>query len=202
MSVLIDRARMSVASAPGTGTIALGAAASGQLTLAQAGVVDGQTLPYGIKDGAAWEVGTGTYSAAGPTLTRGAEFSSVGGGAITAGAAAVVYLTLVGPPVPSPPAPPVAAGLIGTGTGQTTALPISALVNILASCPSPTGFILAAGVGTIAAQNQDAFNPGIIYPPVGAIINALAINQAYSIAVGAPRVSFSTDAPASQWWAG
>lgn len=203
MSVLIDRARMTVSAAPGTGTIALGAAAPGQLTFAQAGVVDGQVLPYGIQDGDAWEVGNkGTYSASGPTLTRDAEFSSIGGGAITASAACQVYPTLIGPPVPTPAPDPVAAGLVGTGTTQTTALPLTAEVNIISGAPGATGFILASGVGTIAVQNEDPANIASIYPPVGAQINGLAVNQIYQIAVGAPRVSFSTNVPASQWWAG
>jgi hypothetical protein len=75
---LYDLARMTVASAPGSGTITLGSAARGPdgtlfLTFAQAGVSDGDVVSYAINDPAspgASEVGHGTYTASGTTLAR------------------------------------------------------------------------------------------------------------------------------------
>jgi hypothetical protein len=69
MAKLYNLARMTTATT-GTGTITLGAAAAGYLTFALAGVVDGDVVAYGIKDGNNSEVGTGTYTASGTTLTR------------------------------------------------------------------------------------------------------------------------------------
>lgn len=66
--VLVDRARMTVASAPGTGTITLGSAVTGFRTFADTG--DGNTTSYLISDGTDYEIGTGTYTASGTTLAR------------------------------------------------------------------------------------------------------------------------------------
>lgn len=75
----VDRARMSVTGAPGTGTIALNAATSGAQSFSAAGVSDGDTFPYLAEDvGFAWELGVATYSATGPTITRTLRQSSTG----------------------------------------------------------------------------------------------------------------------------
>jgi hypothetical protein len=66
---LYDLARMTTATTS-TGTITLGAAVSGFLTFAGAGVANGETVRYAIRDGANSEVGTGVYTSAGTTLTR------------------------------------------------------------------------------------------------------------------------------------
>lgn len=78
----------------GTGTITLGSAVSGYNTFANAGVVDGETVTYSIKDGTAREVGTGVYTASGTTLTRATVLSSTSGGSkISLSGSAEVYLT-------------------------------------------------------------------------------------------------------------
>lgn len=77
----------------GTGTITLGAAVSGYLSFAGAGVSDGDTVHYGISDGANSEMGTGTYTASGTTLTRTVEDSTNAGAAISLSGSAEVFIT-------------------------------------------------------------------------------------------------------------
>jgi hypothetical protein len=78
----------------GTGTVTLGSAVSGFLTFANAGVVDGATVTYAIKEGSNSEIGRGVYSSSGPTLTRATILESTNSGsAITLAGAAEVFLT-------------------------------------------------------------------------------------------------------------
>ena len=126
------------------------------------------------------------------------------------------------PPVPLPPSPGfgaaitwtpgavvvgpfslVATGLIGTGTNQATAMPFAALTNVIASAPVGAGFILPTFVvlGTIVVQNDDQTNNAAIYPPVGARINALAVNQPFYVGSTDGRINFSTNSPSTQWYA-
>jgi hypothetical protein len=94
MTTLVNRAKMTTATT-GTGTITLGSAVSGYQTFAAAGVVDTNVVRYVIEDGNNWEIGTGTYTSSGTTLSRTPSQSSSGGAAITLSGTAVVYITAI-----------------------------------------------------------------------------------------------------------
>ena len=93
MATLANRAKMTTATT-GTGTITLGSAADGYQTFAAAGISNADTVRYTIEDGNNWEIGTGTYTASGTTLTRSVTESSNAGSVINLSGDAVVFLTL------------------------------------------------------------------------------------------------------------
>lgn len=94
MSKAVDRAAMTV-SAGGTGAITLGSAVPKFLTFANAGVANTDVVSYVIEDGTNWEMGDGTYSSTGPTLTRTTVIngSSGAGVAINVTTSAIAYVT-------------------------------------------------------------------------------------------------------------
>lgn len=92
MGLLFNIARMTTATT-GTGTITLGSAATGYLSFAGAGVADGDIVSYAIEDGSNREVGTGTYTASGTTLSRTVEDSTNSGAAINLSGSAEVFIT-------------------------------------------------------------------------------------------------------------
>lgn len=71
MSKLFNRVRMTVSGTPGTGTITLLAAfGNSYFTFAEAGVSNGDVVSYFIEDGNNIEIGIGTYTSAGTTMSR------------------------------------------------------------------------------------------------------------------------------------
>jgi len=92
MPKLYSLARMSTATT-GTGTITLGSAVTGFLTFTQAGVADGDVVTYAIADGINSEIGRGTYTASGTTLTRSVLRSTNGNAAVSLSGTAQVFIT-------------------------------------------------------------------------------------------------------------
>jgi hypothetical protein len=92
MVTLVNRAKVATATT-GTGTITLGSAESGYQTFADAGVVDANVVRYVIEDGTAWEIGSGTYTATGTTLSRTLGESSTGA-LLDLSGTAVVYVSV------------------------------------------------------------------------------------------------------------
>lgn len=77
--VLADRVKETTTTA-GTGTIALAGAVAGFQSFAVVG--NANTTFYTISGGSQWEVGIGTYTSSGTTLSRGTVLSSSNAGAL------------------------------------------------------------------------------------------------------------------------
>ena len=92
MAKFVNRAKMDTATT-GTGTLTLGSAVAGYQSFADAGVADADTVRYVIEDGDNWEIGTGTYTASGTTLSRSVEESSNADAALNLSGDALVFVT-------------------------------------------------------------------------------------------------------------
>ena len=92
-NVLANIARMTTETT-GTGTITLADAVTGFLTFAGAGITDGQTVTYAIEENNQREIGAGTYTASGTTLSRDTVYNSTNAGSeITLEGTAEVFIT-------------------------------------------------------------------------------------------------------------
>jgi len=142
MGKLYNLARVNT-STEGTGPITLGSAVTGFLTFAAAGVSNTEIVSYGIKDGDDSEVGTGTYTTSGPTLTRTVARSTNANAAIDLSGNAEVFIT------------PIAADFIGNGITPSDG---TFLVGDGTNWVAESGTTVRSSLGLAIGTNVQAFN--------------------------------------------
>jgi hypothetical protein len=148
MIKLVNRAKMTTATT-GTGTITLGSASTGYQTFADAGVVDADVVRYVIEDGNNWEIGTGTYTASGTTLSRTVSESTNSDTAIDLSGSAVVYVTAVAEDLEAIGTSAIGYSIDGGGAAITTGLlgsglrvPFDATIESVTLLADQTGSIV------------------------------------------------------------
>mgnify|MGYP003644351486 CR=1 FL=1 len=146
MAVLKNRAKMST-STTGTGTITLGSALTGYQSFAQAGVSNGEQVRYTIQEGANWELGLGTYTASGTTLSRTPSESSGGGSAISLSGNAEVFITAAAEDILSDVVDDTTPQLGGNLDVQTREITTSTSNGNIKITPNGSGVVEVKGAG-------------------------------------------------------
>ena len=169
MVVLVNRAKMTTATT-GTGTITLGSAIASYQSFASAGVSNGDSVRYVIEDGTTgWEIGAGTYTSSGTTLTRNPSESSGGGSAISLSGSAVVFVSAIASDIQ----PTIFQTSTFTATASQTTFTVSYTVGLIevylngarlnaADFTATNGTTVVLGAGALVGDTVDI----VVYGPV------------------------------------
>jgi len=186
MAVLKNRAKMST-STTGTGTITLGSAEDGYQTFADAGVANADVVRYVIEDGSNWEIGTGTYTSSGTTLSRTVSESSNADAAINLSGSATVFIGATAEDIPalyaanpSSATNPIANALnsVAIGDGMTTG---SSAVGGIAIGQDGT----VSGTNSVSLGKSGAYGTGSFAAAISSVsYQTYGADGDYSISVG------------------
>ena len=146
MVTLVNRAKMST-STTGTGTITLGSAETGYQSFADAGVSNGDVVRYVIEDGDNWEIGSGTYTSSGTTLSRTVDESSNSDAALNLTGSAVVFITAAAEDILSDIVDDTTPQLGGNLDVQAREITTSTTNGNVKLTPNGTGVVEVKGAG-------------------------------------------------------
>lgn len=188
MTTFYNRAWMTTATA-GTGTITLGAARAGYFSFADAGVPNSAQVRYELLDGDNVEIGLGTYTTAGTTMSRDTVLTSLIAGVkgttkLTLSGAATVLLTLV-------------AEDLGSNAFNSTAIPAAAAQADQETSTSTTTYV---------APGTQQFHPSAAKcwaraAGVGTLTESFNITSVTDTGTGDLDITIATDFSTATWCA-
>lgn len=149
---LYDRVWFSTATT-GTGTITVGSAITGFRTPATASIPNAATFGYVILDGAAWEIGTGTYTSAGTTVAR-SLISSSTGSLLNLSGSASMFVTAVASKTPQ-------IDVANTWAAAQTFSAIPVLDG--GGVKFPAAQVASADVNTLDDYEEGTFTPALTF---------------------------------------
>jgi len=182
----------------GTGTITLAGAAAGFRSFSVVG--DGNSCPYCIEDGTDWEVGEGTYTVSGTTLSRTTILASSNAGAAVNWGAGTKNVFIPGDASRSPANADYfwdrASKFLGIGTASPTAKLHVASGNIRVSAVSAPATAMTAALAGAGAGNVDngthAYKVSYVTPIGETTLGTLAVTVAVADKTTNGQVSLSS----------